>query len=82
MADESIQPCINKDYLLTYLLTNNLYLTYHPLEYSTNWKSGEGCLGKCSVDKRNINTVCAVSLGLYSETCIKRTPLGNAVVSA
>ena len=40
MPDESIQPCINKDYLLTYLLTyiltNNLYLTYHPLEYSTN----------------------------------------------
>ena len=30
MPDESVQPCINKNYLLTYLLTylrNNKYLT-------------------------------------------------------
>ena len=27
-----------------FLLFNNLYLTYNPLEYSTNWKSGEGLI--------------------------------------
>ena len=31
-------------FLMVHPLFNNLYLTYNPLEYSTNWKSGEGLI--------------------------------------
>ena len=45
-------------------LFNNLYLTYNPLEYSTNWKSGEGLItqqGRAGM----VNWIHNYQLGIY-----------------